>query len=474
MKKRILSAILAALLLLSATACSTAGNSSDPGEGTQTQGSETDTAFFPDVEKADYEGATFLMTGEYSGESWWFAEEYLTSGSVGVLNNTLYETNTMVEQHLNVTLAYEQGGDLYNRLSPVLLSGDDIYQLAICHTGFYTAKFVTSRFALDLYELEDLDLDQFYWDREIIDELSIKNHAYIGFGDLSCPYFYVLYCNKDMLADVGVDVPYNEVRNGTWTLDKFISMTTGLYQDDGDGQRNNKDIYGFSAAWAGIHSGFFHGCDLVVLSKNTDNEFELSFYNERFVDMFDTLYDWTTDESVWVWDAVASDSSIVHFGNGQSYFTGHSLGTSYLSSELDVGILPMPKYDAAQENYCHVNEGTPLIVPYTVRNKEMVGQVMELMAYYAGTTVLEKYYDEVLQLRVSDAPDDREMVELVFNTSVFDPGIPFSDESPALWNLAHAMYHCVAGKNRNISSFYQSNYKAVNKWLKTMMKKMPD
>jgi hypothetical protein len=277
-----------------------------------------------------------------------------------------------------------------------------------------------------------------------------------------------------MLADVGVDVPYNEVRNGTWTLDKFISMTTGLYQDDGDGQRNNKDIYGFSAAWAGIHSGFFHGCDLVVLSKNTDNEFELSFYNERFVDMFDTLYDWTTDESVWVWDAVASDSSIVHFGNGQSYFTGHSLGTSYLSSELDVGILPMPKYDAAQENYCHVNEGTPLIVPYTVRNKEMVGQVMELMAYYAGTTVLEKYYDEVLQLRVSDAPDDREMVELVFSTSVFDPGIPFSDESPALWNLAHAMYHCVAGKNRNISSFYQSNYKAVNKWLKTMMKKMPD
>jgi hypothetical protein len=134
----------------------------------------------------------------------------------------------------------------------------------------------------------------------------------------------------------------------------------------------------------------------------------------------------------------------------------------------------MPKYDAAQENYCHVNEGTPLIVPYTVRNKEMVGQVMELMAYYAGTTVLEKYYDEVLQLRVSDAPDDREMVELVFNTSVFDPGIPFSDESPALWNLAHAMYHCVAGKNRNISSFYQSNYKAVNKWLKNMMKKMPD
>jgi hypothetical protein len=269
-------------------------------------------------------------------------------------------------------------------------------------------------------------------------------------------------------------VPYNEVRNGTWTLDKFISMTAGLYQDDGDGQRNNKDVYGFSAAWAGIHSGFFHGCDLVVLSKNTDNEFELSFYNERFVDMFDTLYDWTTDESVWVWDAVASDSGIVHFGNGQSYFTGHSLGTSYLSSELDVGILPMPKYDAAQENYCHVNEGTPLIVPYTVRNKEMVGQVMELMAYYAGTTVLEKYYDEVLQLRVSDAPDDREMVELVFSTSVFDPGIPFSDESPALWNLAHAMYHCVAGKNRNISSFYQSNYKAVNKWLKTMMKKMPD
>ena len=96
------------------------------------------------------------------------------------------------------------------------------------------------------------------------------------------------------------------------------------------------------------------------------------------------------------------------------------------------------------------------------------------MAYYSGTMVLEKYYDEVLQLRVSEAPDDREMVELIYNTSVFDPGITFSDESPALWNLAHTMYHCVAGKNPNISSFYQSNYKAVNKWLSSMLKKMPD
>ena len=65
MKKRILSAILSSLLLLTAlTACSTAGDTTDTEAGTQSQTAESDTAFFPDVEKADYEGATFLMTGE--------------------------------------------------------------------------------------------------------------------------------------------------------------------------------------------------------------------------------------------------------------------------------------------------------------------------------------------------------------------------------------------------------------------------
>ena len=46
-----------------------------------------------------------------------------------------------------------------------------------------------------------------------------------------------------------------------------------------------------------------------------------------------------------------------------------------------------------------------------------------------------KYYDEVLQLRVSEAPDDRDMVERIYKTAVFDPGFTYCDGSDQLRDL---------------------------------------
>jgi hypothetical protein len=102
----------------------------------------------------------------------------------------------------------------------------------------------------------------------------------------------------------------------------------------------------------------------------------------------------------------------------------------------------------------------------------MVGEVLELMAFYTSTMVLEKYYDEVLQLRVSEAPDDRDMVVLVYDTAVFDPAITFSDGNSQLWNLIHITYGCVLDNNANIASYYQKNAKSAEKWLNSVMKKL--
>ncbi len=115
----------------------------------------------------------------------------------------------------------------------------------------------------------------------------------------------------------------------------------------------------------------------------------------------------------------------IDFLDNQAYFYMNTLGTHYVNADFDVGILPIPKYDTAQEEYAHVNWGNNIIVPTGIKNPRMVGQVLEMMAYYSRTHVPEVYYNDVLQLRASDAPDDRDMVELIYNTVVFDPGIAY-------------------------------------------------
>ena len=51
----------------------------------------------------------------------------------------------------------------------------------------------------------------------------------------------------------------------------------------------------------------------------------------------------------------------------RSCFTLDALGTRYLGADSGVGILPLPKYDAAQESYAHVNWGNNVVVPSTIK-----------------------------------------------------------------------------------------------------------
>ncbi len=105
--KRILATILAGLLLLSSlTACAAGDTPSDDAQSSEAV--ETRDENFPAIQKQDYNGETFHMIGWAAHGEWLFAEEYkTTSQDINVLNNTVYEMNTIVEEYLNVELSFE-------------------------------------------------------------------------------------------------------------------------------------------------------------------------------------------------------------------------------------------------------------------------------------------------------------------------------------------------------------------------------
>ena len=473
--KRLLALLLALTMLLPLAACGT--NTEDPAatDGQSTEAAtEAETGFFPSIEKTDYQGEVFRMVGFNTPGTWYFAESLSNEqGSVHVLNNTIYEMNTMVEDYLGISIEYEHvdtivtGGEVFDKVSPSVMSGDDDYQLCILHPYYSYVNFITQNYALDFQELPDFDSRQPYWNSEVMERLSINGHQFIGLGDF-CEYsINILYCNKDKLTEADRVVPYESVRNGTWTLDEFFALTSGLYADDGDGRRNNKDTYGFAAMWDANGSAFMQGCDIYVATRNENDTFELSLYNDRLEDMYEKLYNWSKDESTYIWSFGERNNASVtmDFLDGNAYFNHEKLGTIYLEAEFALGMLPMPKYDVNQAEYCHVNWGNNIILPGTVRNKDMVGQALELMGYYSKTMVQQKYYDEVLQLRVSEAPDDRDMVELIYNTVVFDPGIAFCDGNMQLWNLVYLPCFAILQNNKSASSFYRANSRGAQKWL---------
>ena len=485
--KRWLSFFMAFLMLFSFVSCATVQEPEDTqaqtAEGNVSTSDETEeeeeTDFFPNIERNDYKKEVFRMIGFDAPGYWYYSEEYSTQqGSSHILNNTIYEMNTLVEEYLNVEIEYEQishvstGGEVFDTVQTTIMSGDDIYQMCILHPYYSYTNFISRNYVMDFYELPDVNVEQPYWNKDVMEKLSINDHAYIGLGDI-CKYTIgIIYCNKDMLNHAGLAVPYDKVRNGDWTLDEFFSMTTGLYSDNGDGNRDNKDIYGFASLWDANASSFMQACDIYIATRNEEGIFELSMYGDRLVNMYDKLYNWTQNESTYIWNFgnKYNDSVNIDFLNSQAYFTHADLGTQYLSAEFDVGMLPMPKYDKQQEEYAHVNWGNNIVLPSTIKNTEMVGQVLELMGYYSKTMVQQKYYDEVLKLRVSDAPDDRDMVELIYNTIVYDPGIAFCDGNTALWNLVYLPCFAVHNNSQSIASYYKGNSRSAERWLTNLFK----
>ena len=80
--------------------------------------------------------------------------------------------------------------------------------------------------------------------------------------------------NTDLAKANNIEVPYDKVREGKWTLDEWINMTKDFYKDvNGDGMPDDNEI--------GNETYYFFGND--ELTKEQFDEY-------RFGEGFDILY----------------------------------------------------------------------------------------------------------------------------------------------------------------------------------------
>lgn len=338
--KKIICVLLSLLMILPLAACSNSDNdvnsavTSAAGDATANESSSGEP--LPAVGKKDYQKSVFRMVGFNKPGSWYYAKEL----EQNTLNDAVYEMNQVVENQLNVQLEYDYisdvstGGEIFGKVSPYIMTGDDAYQLCILHPYYSYNSFITQNYAFDFYDLESMDLSRSYWNKRVIDQLAINGHAYIALGALCSYTLNILYCNKGILKDAKRDVPYDLVRNQKWTLDQFFAMTKDLYVDkNGNGTRDNGDCYGFAGLWDANGSAFMQASDIYVVQRNEENVFEVALEkNDRLVNFYDSLLAWSLDESVYLWSFGDrnNESVILDFLNGRSAFTLAALGTDFL------------------------------------------------------------------------------------------------------------------------------------------------
>ena len=482
------SAAIMAMLLLAASLTACGDTAGTPTE-TQTETAETaavtepvpvEPVYEPDdlPEDLDFGGATSHIFGwEGAANIEFFVEE----ADGDVVNDAIYARNRTVEERLNLTLTYTMiPGDNSNRgtwtktVQQSTLAGDGANDI-VAGYSMCGATLANKRLTIDLMELDYLNFDKPWWPDSLIKEATCGDNLYFCSGDISTNmiyYLYATYFNKTLAQNYDVENPYELVRAGQWTLDKMIEISTDVYSDlNGNGKKDPADQFGYTTHSVYADSLFFasglrtteSGTDgLPVLSEKFGGEKTQALLT-KLIDMFATngLYlgnDYDEVRNQFLEDRALFITIDVCFAK------------NYLrDTEVEYGILPLPKYDEAQSDYYTVASFPYTLygIPVDAKDPSMSAAILECLASESYRTVSPALFEIALKVKYAGDDDASEMYDIIRASNVFDFGRIFND------NLSSSTYslfrQALVEGNKNWISTYEKTEKNLTKQLEKVV-----
>lgn len=479
---KILSFVLVLLTLLtSCIACkdSTQDDPNSTGNG-QTQAT-TPSVTEPGEAKSDQtvgdleqETISILAWGDAEMQEFEYDEKEVDQVAI---NDAILKRNTAVEERLNCQLKfiYEKGSnsqqETYLKRAEAISNGDendfvDIFASYSMTTALVSTKGLCENL-IPLQKENSLNFEHQWWPATMVKEAMFENALYVCTGDISTNLLWMMetvYFNKDLYESIYGQGTSNElydlVKEGKWTVDKLYELCNEVYVDtDSDQTKSSGDTFGYVVAWQGFFDDFYVGAGFTMCERDDTNNITLSKdWGGETEDTFARNFiDFTKTDDFWYANAGAySGVGVDAFATGRALFTNNRARMAKTFRETatcEYGILPMPKFNEAQENY-----STNLGFPYTlyaisncsqsVENAALVLESMAAQSYEEITPVL--FYD-ALQLRYSPEVQDANTFDILRSTICFDIGriycTPLSNYS---WN--HFRNACTSGSYKYTTS----------------------
>ena len=441
--KRKISFLLALLCVLPAVSCGSTGGetsvttSSDSADDTTTA-AETEPAY--EWQDVDLGGKKFSILN--SSTTWGFYTTLDLEAETGdVLDDAVYRRNSLLEDKLNfefdVTEIDIENGTI-DKMKSTVLSGEDVYQCGFLR-GEYLSPLISEGMFVDLNTMSGLRLDEPYWDQQIREAASIGENkalyiagtdfSLMGFGGTICTYF-----NKSMLENLGGESPYQLVRDGKWTLDKlneYAALGANLNGDESfDFKPDGSATYGI-ATWYSGASAMLLGSGEQYIKRDSGNKPYLAIENDRFYSVCEKIAGITSVEGEFVEinDSANNKHYELAFADSRCLMTIAEVKASnkFRNMNDSFGILPMPKYDEAQENYvCYRAPATIyLCVPVTNVALDETAAVLDAASYLSYTDVLPVYYNVTIAQKGLRDDESIEMLEIIQSSRYFDIGRVF-------------------------------------------------
>ena len=415
-------------------------------------------AHSPNVpEEVKFDGETFsILIGSVGG--FMYAEEETSD----IVNDTVYNDNLNVEERFGIKLNIVKGGydatgggqgQAAAQFRSLIEANDTTYHAFthVQHTGM--PQMILEKYFVDWNTLPYVNLEEEWWYQNITKDLCFGDKIYVMTGDYA-RYIDSIDClvfNKQIFDELGLEYPYQDVLDGTWTWDKFEELVAQGAKDlNGDGEMTKEDDRWGLVGWTYelsyallVSSGFS------PLEKDADNMPILNQNVDEAHEIYDRIIDLFADGKKALAETSDYSGQINIFTEGRAMFKDTFMGgiTGFSETEFDFGILPYPKWDADSEYQNRSSNMTALTyIPVTNANLEMTGAVLEEMAFQGAKNLTPAYFDQVLTVKNTRDVESEAMLPIIKNNARF----LYSGYAPNIISM-------VGNKSNTYASVYASN-----------------
>ena len=395
------------------------------------------------LQDLDYRGEVFNILVPQSTEhirSRDFATSYSEKGSDVIRDaayNRVLEVNKLYNTDIRATVT---SGSVYAEALADFEGRLCNYDLILCEMNRIAALALQGYLAdLNEFDGEEIQLDAPWYNQNYVDHMSIGGRLYGVVGDFSLmdnDGIMAIQFNADLWDRLDIENPYTLVYDGTWTVDKMHELCKGRFMDsDGSENFGQHDSFGFIADYHAVNN-LMIGDWCHAVKKDADDKPVFSLDSSRALAALDKVLALFNDQTASAdLSKIASDRdfSDVYAYSNAIFSEGNTLmrlvpmyaAEQSASIGFDYGYLPMPKFDAAQEQYYHVySTYSPAVcVPvYLKEGRTTWGNaaVMEALSYYGRTILLYQYYHVLLNGRAARDQDTRKMLDIIFDASYTD------------------------------------------------------
>ena len=415
--------------------------------------------------KRDYDGRTFtFITGNEVIELIHRDEQ-----NAEIVNDAMFTTELLAEDLYNIEIeAFALSDSMETLVASIVsnvMAGDVSFNAAYGNC-VYLVMAQTRGVYKNLRSVEAFDFSQPWWPAFSVEAMTVNGQMYLGDSAVSCSaftYSHVIFVNKTLMEDNHLEIPYDSVESGKWTLDQLISLTKDVYVDtNGDGQADPDDQYGMAGSYWTNHWALSSGYT-VITKTGDDMVLKIDIDAEKMSTLVEKIYNWFYEEK----SSYVEADPVPVFMNGHALFSEGKVDDAVKrlrDSSVKYGFLPYPKYTEAQDSYYTYTMGYVFILPNLDSDEDFDGNVLEALAFYRYRDLLPAYYETTVKGKLAEQAEDAKMLDIVYKTMTepFDRCYDYYLGMQIVLNLL------IPEHRKDFAAWYAANLPAAQKKLEAL------